>query len=328
MRGLFCRSESLNPYGNLALEEYLLSSGRPTLYLWQNDNTVVIGRNQNAYTECDMDYVRASGIRVVRRLTGGGAVYHDRGNLNYSLILPRGLHDIARSTAMIVSALNRIGIPAVTSGRNDILLDDKKISGNAYYSNREVGLHHGTLLYRVDPEKMERALSVPAWKKTKHGIRSVRARVTDIASRFPEIDMARIQDALREAFCGEYGVDRLEAVLPDEQRLRMLEDKYASDDWNFGRINEYDVFQEATFPWGTVKVSVSLAGGRIQSAEISSDSLEADLIDRVREMIRRNDRTAAEGHGVVSDILSVYQNLMMKESLNGKEHENATPGCE
>ena len=133
--GIFIESKSVNPYENLALEEYLLNlctaSQKAVLYLWQNDYTVVIGRNQNAFTECDIEFAKKNGIHIARRLTGGGAVFHDLGNVNYTMILPKEMFDVNLTTKIIVDALNGIGIKAEKNGRNDICTDHGKISGNA-----------------------------------------------------------------------------------------------------------------------------------------------------------------------------------------------------
>ena len=334
MKGYFHTSAQVNPYVNLAIEEHLLKSDAPVLYFWQNANTVVIGRNQNAYTECNMDYVASHGTRVARRLTGGGAVYHDLGNLNFSIILPKELHDITRSTGVIVRALASLGIPVSASGRNDILLDGKKISGNAYYSNSRVGLHHGTVLFALDAEAITQALAVSEHKKSRHGIASVRSRVTDIASHFPGVSITDIETAIRDSFCDEYGIDALEPLVIDETALEPLVSRYSSFEWNYGRINEYDVSREESFGWGTVRVSVRFAGNAVEGCEISSDSLDPDAIDEARRVL--NDWQLGgvspclpimEGRGIlppaantndsnpiVDDILNVYKGIVLERN--------------
>ena len=310
MRGFAYTSDQVNPYVNLAIEEHLLGLGAPVLYFWQNANTIVVGRNQNAYTECNMDYVRGHGVRVARRLTGGGAVYHDLGNLNFSIVLPKELHDVTRSTGVIVRALQSLGVPVSASGRNDILLDGRKISGNAYYSNERVGLHHGTVLYRLDPEAITQALAVSDRKKSRHGVASVRSRVTDIASHFPHTSIAGIQAAIRETFSAEYGIDALEPLAIDEAAIAPLIDRYSSNEWIFGRINEYDVSEEASFDWGTVTVSVQFAGAIVQSCEIASDSLEPDTIDAIRGALNSQETVGVAHNAMVDDILNVYNGIV------------------
>ena len=310
MKGYIHTSDRFDPYVNLAIEESMLGSDAPVLYFWQNANTVVIGRNQNAYTECDMDYVRANDVRVARRTTGGGAVFHDLGNLNFSIVLPRDLHDISRSTGVIVRALQSLGIPVTASGRNDILLDGKKISGNAYYSNATVGLHHGTILYALDEAALNGALTVSANKRSRHGVDSVRSRVTDISSHCPSVTIAAIEAAIQGVFRTEYGIDALEPFAVDEAALEPLVARHSSDGWIFGRINEFDVFKEAVFAWGTVKVSVRFAGDDVQGCEIASDSLEPDLIDAVRRSLNSQEETALARNPIVDDILDVYESIV------------------
>ena len=318
MRGFAYTSHETNPQVNLAIEECLLELGNPCLYLWQNAPSVIVGRNQNAYTECNLAYARASAIAVVRRNTGGGAVYHDLGNINYSIILPRELHDIARSTAMVVRALKRLGVPAEASGRNDILLFGQKISGNAYYSNARVGLHHGTILYELDPPAMERALAVSPHKASRHGIASVRARVTDLKSHFPSLTKDAINTALEQAFCEEYGICALDAPHISKASLAPLIEKYSSDAWNLDRINEYDASREESFSWGTVKVSVLFAGAAPLSCEIASDSLEPDLIDEARRVLN-SQATAPSAHdAIIDDILNVYKSILV---MQGADHD-------
>ena len=314
MKGYIHTSAQVNPYVNLAIEEHLLSSGAPVLYFWQNENTVVIGRNQNAYTECDMDYVASHGTLVARRLTGGGAVYHDLGNLNFSIVLPKALHDVTRSTGIIVRALTNLGIPVRASGRNDILLDGKKVSGNAYYSNERVGLHHGTVLYALDAHAIEGALAVSAYKKSRHGVASVRSRVTDIASHYPKVSIADIKTAIQVAFCAEYGIDELEELGIAEADVSPLVERYSSPEWVFGRINEYDVSRDASFDWGTVRVSVQYAGDTPLGCELSSDSLEPDLIDEARRTLNTSGCESAAHNSIVDDILNVYKGIVSERN--------------
>ncbi len=240
MKGYFFRASGTDPGINLATEEYLLrlneELGSAILYLWQNEDTVVIGRNQNAYNECNVEYARRNDIKIVRRLTGGGAVYHDLGNLNYSMILPLALHDIARSTGVIINALKSLGIEAKATGRNDICINDRKISGNAYYSNDLAGLHHGTVLYRADSERMEAVLNVSEKKLAGHGIESVRSRVCDIVSIKPDISLEDICLALRVSFKEVYGIEDLNDLDIPFEEISVLAELYGKREWNLDKV--------------------------------------------------------------------------------------------
>lgn len=240
MKGYFLRASGTDPGINLAVEEYLLRLNEELksaiLYLWQNKDTVVIGRNQNAYNECNVEYACRNGIKIVRRLTGGGAVYHDLGNLNYSMILPVTEHDIIRSTGVIVNALKSLGIEAKATGRNDICINDRKISGNAYYTNDLVGLHHGTVLYRADSKRMEAVLNVSEKKLAGHGIASVRSRVCDIASIRPDISLEDICMALRGSFKEIYGIEDFNDLDIPFEEIKVLAERYGKREWNLDKV--------------------------------------------------------------------------------------------
>ena len=292
MLGRYCESADTNPYNNLALEEYLLHcsehSSEAILYLWQNDNTIVIGRNQNAYVECNLEYANKHNAFIARRLTGGGAVYHDSGNLNFTIILPKSVFDIKRSTNIIVNALKNIGINAEINGRNDICLNGKKISGNAYYSNSLVGLHHGTLLYKVDVDKIENMLLVSKNKLSKHGVKSVKSRVCNISDLYPDITVSDIKNALKESFCAEYNIKELILKPIKKDSYSDLLKKYSSDEWNYNKIKDYNISSTHNFSWGKVDISFVYDGETLKSVEIATDALEADLIENIKSEINKN----------------------------------------
>ena len=298
MIGIIYESELNNPYKNLALEEYFLrfceKSGRAILYMWQNANTIVIGRNQNAYTECNIEYVKSNNVYVARRLTGGGAVYHDLGNLNFTIILPKILFDAKRSTNLIVKALQQLGINAEANGRNDICIGDKKISGNAYYANKKVGMHHGTLLYKVDGEIISKALNVSQNKLSKHGVKSVKSRVINISSIFPNIGISDIKKSLKESFIKEYDIEEVENIeIENDEYLNILK-KYESSNWNFDKIKDYKVSLSKCFNWGKVDLSLLYDGETLQEIEIATDALEADIIEELKNKINEKIKTGLD----------------------------------
>ena len=186
----FLRLNTTDPYYNLAVEEYLFRHATEDVFmLWQNEPCVVIGKNQNAYAEINMDVARRDGIAVVRRITGGGAVYHDDGNVNYTFIAASGNAslDFSRFCAPIIDALCEVGVTAALSGRNDLTVDGKKISGNAQHSANGKTLHHGTLLFDSDLEKLSSVLHVDEEKLRAKSIRSVRSRVINLKTLLPQL---------------------------------------------------------------------------------------------------------------------------------------------
>ncbi len=220
IRQLVClESFDTDPYRNLAVERYLTLRAGPeacTLFLWQNADTVVIGRNQNAWKECRISLLEAEGGRLARRLSGGGAVFHDVGNLNFSFIVRREDYDVPRQLSVIAAACRSLGIDAVVTGRNDLTAAGRKFSGNAFFETREGCCHHGTILIAADTDRMGRYLNVSREKLEAHSVASVRARVGNLAALSPGLTPDVMRTALRDAFAAVCG---LPVTTPDPETL-------------------------------------------------------------------------------------------------------------
>ncbi|MCF0150049.1 MAG: lipoate--protein ligase, partial [Firmicutes bacterium] len=202
------KSISTDPYRNLAIEEYLLDSVKKNcciLYLWQNKNTVVIGKNQNGWKECRTELLKEEGGLLARRLSGGGAVFHDLGNLNFTFLVNTEDYDVDRQLTVIQNACHLLGIDARRSGRNDLLCMERKFSGNAFYKTKEKCYHHGTLLLHADTEKMSRYLNPSAAKLKAKGVDSVRSRVLNLCEVKPDLTVDAMMSALIQSFAAVYG---------------------------------------------------------------------------------------------------------------------------
>ena len=276
-----------DPYENLAAEEYLLGCLQPgerMLYLWQNARTVVVGRNQNCWKECRVHALEADGGRLARRLSGGGAVYHDLDNLNYTFLAPAADFDIARQTEVILRAVQRLGVPAVCSGRNDLTAGGRKFSGNAYYRTKAGCYQHGTLLLRADGACMTKYLSVSPAKLQARGVDSVRARVCGLTEFVPGLTPAALAQALRAAFAESCGVPAqpLAAARLDAAALAALREKYASPAWRYGESRHFSCEAERRFAWGSLQLQLDVAAGRIAAASVYTDALDTEFAGQLR----------------------------------------------
>ena len=302
MKNQLFETPGTDPRQNLAIEEALLLSDPqcPTLFLWQNAHTVVIGRGQNAWKECRSQLLEDEGGTLVRRSTGGGAVYHDLGNLNFSFVMPKGLYDVPRQLNVIRGAVARFGIETEASGRNDIVLKDSgaKFSGNAFRLTQISALHHGTILMDVDMGKLGRYLQPSKAKLDAKGVQSVRARVGNLKELAPDITIKKLKAALFEAFREEYGPADLlaweEKLNGDE--VRKLTEKYSDWDWTYGKTPRFDVTLETRFPWGGVELLLSLKNGIVQEARCFTDANDPELGDRVSRALTGS-RFSQEGLG-------------------------------
>jgi len=227
--------DSNDPFFNLSAEEYFLcEKSKDFFLLWQNKPCIVIGRNQNAADEINGDYVSTRSLPVVRRITGGGAVYHDRGNLNFSFII-NGEADRVELCRPVIDVLRSIGVVAEISGRNDILVGGRKISGTAMCSRGGRSLFHGTLLINADLEAMSEVLKPDENKLIGHGVKSVRSRVANLSEYTKEEVSPNIIGAMLAGYMTERGGERYELGESDIEAIEKLRDsKYSTDEWNCG----------------------------------------------------------------------------------------------
>jgi lipoate-protein ligase A len=287
---LFVDNQNINdPRINLALEEYMLRKSEISedmLLFYINEPSIIIGRNQNTLEEINYDHVKENGIHVVRRLSGGGAVYHDLGNLNFSFITNNdgnNFSNFKKFTAPVIKELKKLGVEAELSGRNDILVDGRKISGNAQYSSRGRMFSHGTLLFDSHLEDVGAALNVKMSKIASKGIKSVRSRVANISEFLPEkMDILEFrQGIINGVFEGESAVPTYQFTDEDWEGIHQLTEKrYGNWDWNFGKSPDFNIQKTHRFPIGEIDARIDVQDGLISSIKIFGDFLgNGDLVD-------------------------------------------------
>lgn len=317
MKLQFIVSDQAEPYWNIAVENYLVEhAGCITLYLWRNRRTVVIGQNQNPFSEVNVEALEADGGYLMRRKTGGGAVYHDDGNLNFSFVVPKALYDQRRQFAVIQRAVESFGLHTELSGRNDILAEGRKFSGNAFSKGRDNDLHHGTLLISGDMTDLARYLKPNPAKLQKHGVQSVRSRVVNLAELNPAITPESIAPRLREAFEVEYSERSVYSEYSEIIKFPevcALHDHFASDEWKYGRWRTFKAQRSARFDWGGVELSLMVdeVRGVIRDVQLSSDALDLAALDEVRRLLTGADTAippSHEPHPIVDDIFTLVYN--------------------
>lgn len=273
----YAESASNDPFENLARETLFCRDarykGEPILYLWQNAPCVVIGLNQNPWLECDLKAMEEDGVLLVRRKTGGGAVYHDDGNLNYSFCVPEEMFDENRQYACLLSALAHLGIPAERTGRNDIVAGGMKISGNAFLHSNGAALQHGTLLIHSRLSVFGRYLTPDVQKFAAKGVRSVAARVGNLTAFAPQLTTKDVREAVYEAFACEYGSPS-PAVLPAADVLAEVSAEFRSWDFRYGRTPRFDKTLSHRFPFGLLRLQLAVVNGTVTDTDVDSDMLD------------------------------------------------------
>ncbi len=295
------------PYRNQALERYLLERAGSTeciLYLWQNRRTVVIGRNQNAWKECNCTRLEADGGFLARRLSGGGAVFHDSGNLNFTFVCGRENYDVPRQMNVILEAVRQFGIPAECTGRNDITVDGKKFSGNAYYQTNKACFHHGTLLLAGNKEDLSAYLTVSPEKLSSKGVDSVRSRVTNLCEYVPDLTVDAIREKLFDSFSSVYGlpVERYGTDRIDEKELSAYEAGFASWDWRYGRNIPFTAERQRRFAWGSLEIQLEIREGAVADAVFWTDALDTELAQEASFALKGGRFSAAETAARLSSI--------------------------
>lgn len=268
---------STDPRYNLALEEHIFRSGpaEPALLLWRNEPSVIVGNFQNTVEEIDTDYIRENDIHVVRRITGGGAVYHDLGNLNYSFIVPtqQSTVDFGAFVAPLTEALGLLGVKTELSGRNDVLVEGRKFSGSAQYHQKGRTLHHGTILFDSDLECVSRALRVKPAKIASKGVKSVRSRVTNLAPYLPAgLTVLEFRELLFQRFAEMYDMREEVLTADDISAIESLKrEKYDQWSWNYGRSPNFAITREDRLACGMVQVRLDVEHGIIRASRIFGD---------------------------------------------------------
>ncbi len=278
-------SKSTNPYYNLAIEKYLfdhIEEDSLILYLWRNENTIVIGQNQNPWAECNCNLIEKHGVKIARRLSGGGAVYHDVGNLNFTFLSKTRDYNLTNNLNIIKSALALSNIEAVVSGRNDISCEGKKFSGNAFYNCNHNSYHHGTLLINTDLEKLNLYLTPPKSKLDLKGIKSVKSRVMNLAEVSKNLTIDETKKNMLSAFASFYGLPLYEIETPDDKYILPLVDKYSSWEYIYGSALPFSISLKEQFLWGNVELLLSIQKGHISSLNVYTDSLDFTLPDLIK----------------------------------------------
>ena len=331
-------TEETSPYINLALEEYLLTNVEENtcvLYLWQNSNTVVVGRNQDVFRECSVEQAEKDGVRIARRLSGGGAVFHDMGNLNFTFLCRKIDRDIAGNTDIILDALKRLGIDAERSGRNDILACGAKVSGNAFYETGGCCYHHGTLLIDADKGLIERYLSVSKDKLALKGVASVRSRVTNLKDIKSDVSVDSVKDSLIKSFSARYGLDpeiRKGEDIP-EKELREGIRRFRSRRWIFGEKIFCNRRMSRRFRWGEIELLLNVEDGVIRQAHVFSDAMDQEHILRIAEALNGSGydedsvmqalRRAVGGSAAQREASDVNEDIMLMVREYMKEQERS-----
>ncbi|HHU55124.1 MAG TPA: lipoate--protein ligase [Acholeplasmataceae bacterium] len=287
-------NNSTNPYYNLALEEYVLKhikSDEDFILLWQNKNAIIVGRNQNTFAEINYQYVKEHNIDVVRRTSGGGAVYHDLGNLNFTFItknIQDNLNNYRKFTEPVIAALNKLGVPAEFSGRNDILVDGKKISGNAQTFYKDRMLHHGTILFNANLEMVSKVLNVNIEKLQSKGIKSNRSRVTNIYPYIKtKITIKEFIIHLLKHFLGNDYENRIYKLTNEdlENIEKLKNEKYMTWEWNFGESPEMDIQKQKRFLGGQVQFNFNVNEGIIKDCKIYGDFFGKENISDIEKSL-------------------------------------------
>ena len=318
--------KTTDPAFNLAVEEYVfdyLPKDRMYVMLWQNDNAIIIGKNQNTLAEINESYVKQQDIRVVRRLSGGGAVYHDMGNLNFTVIADaQGENlDFGRFCALVVKTLQRLGVKAEINGRNDMTINGKKFSGNAQYLRQGRVMHHGTILFDSNASVLANALQVDEAKIQAKGVKSVRSRVTNVRPCLP-VDMTLPQfrqvllDTILEDEPGE------EYILTDkdlEVVEKLKKDRYDTWEWNYGHSPECTLHKKARVEGcGTVEAFITLREGKISQIVFKGDFFGVSDPEQLANLLIgcRPDRASLEERLSQTEVSRYFMGLTAPQLLD------------
>lgn len=309
------KAESYFPYHNQAVEKYLfdtVDNDSLILYLWQNIDTVFIGKNQNAYNECNIDLLekKDNGF-LARRISGGGAVYHDLGNLNFTFVSSIENYDLDKQNKVILNALDELGIDATVNGRNDLEINGRKFSGHAYYKGKKNAFHHGTIMIEVNEESLQKYLNVSMIKLNAKNVESVKSRVVNLKDLDDTVNVKVLKRALINSLSAVYGLEPMPLYEENlnEDIIKALQEEFSSAEWKYGNNKVYAHSIEKRFDWATVRIEYDLEGDCIKDMAIYSDALYPENIENIPSLLKGKKISDLEDSNIkeVSDIIALLK---------------------
>lgn len=289
---LLINNNSTNAYFNLAMEEYFLKNTTEDIFmLWRNENAIIVGKNQNTLSEINYDYVKENNIKVVRRQSGGGAVFHDLGNINFTFIScnDNSFSDFKRFTMPIIEALKNLNVHAEFSGRNDLLIDNQKFSGNAQYNYKNKVMHHGTLLFSSQINDLSSALKVKPSKFEGKGIKSVKSRVTNISNHLEKnMTVLEFKEYLMN-FINNKDENNHFYELSDHdinEISKLADEKYSTWQWNFGHSPKYSLNNEIKYLGGNIEFSLNVEKGLINEIKFFGDFFGKEDVSYIEDLLK------------------------------------------
>jgi lipoate---protein ligase len=323
---LCIQDQHTDPYFNLAAEEYVLKNfSEDCFMLWRNAPSIIVGKHQNTLAEINIDYVKDNNIKVVRRLSGGGAVFHDLGNLNFTFIVSGedgNLVDFRKFTKPILEVLQKLGVEARFEGRNDLTINGLKFSGNAEHVYHKRTLHHGTLLFSAIMSDLAQALKVNPLKFTDKAVKSVRSRVTNISEHLKHpMDVEAFSHMIMDHIKENYGGDRVYAYSEDDIRAieKLRDEKYSQWEWNYGYSPKYMFEKGVRTNGGNLEYHINAAHGVITEIKIHGDFFHRYDIDEVEKSLLgvRHDPDAIRDRLVAFPFDDYFKNISIEEFIAG-----------
>lgn len=323
---LCIQDRNLDPYFNLAAEEYVLKNFNDDVFmLWRNDNAIIVGKHQNTLSEINLDYVKEKGIKVVRRISGGGAVFHDLGNLNFTFIRTGeegNLVDFKKFTLPIIEVLQKMGVNAKFEGRNDLTIEGKKFSGNAEHVWKNRTLHHGTILFSSVISDLTKALKVNPLKFKDKAVKSIRSRVTNVSEHLEEkMDVTEFSNRIMKHIMEKYEDSESYEFTPDDiKKIEEIKDeKFGKWEWNFGYSPKYNFQRLIKTNGGTVEFHIDVEKGIMKDVKIYGDFFHKYDI----EIVEKSLSGVHHDPDAIKDILSEFEfedyfkNIDKQEFISG-----------